>query len=987
MHLSRSSWAARTILFALVATAAQAVGGLTVARADAPPAGDVTLLPQSFPNYFLQHHPSAAHNGQGKALSSIADPANHLLFEMTGQPCNPRQPIAGENQPNVIAYDTDTYAEKGAVCVASAPTDPRFHYGWLRNQPYAYTDSPLAAVSSKSRRLFLADTYHSFGDTVGAGVSQVIVIDESPFRISAVWPLPADALPQIMGISAYGPTDDLLIFTNYGITSVGTTPGPPGAALTQISAANGAPRGPSWAPSPSDCPHALTPQYASATAYRGRDSVFIPCDRNPSTTGQSTATPAILTAHLDRPNCPGLCISQSPVVTPPPYPGFDFLMDSGSDRGFMPQLLVSTGQTSLEAFDGRVSQFLSLTNANGNAFGFDAASGRVYALGPTGITVIDGRRTPLAQGQLLPKAGGRLNNQLVSVLPADATHAYRRIVAPYTACDCAPARISVFADTMPVSSDPPATAIDANTLAGPVPAGAEVNKAFSATARGYGFHVDFVGSADQVLYNSAGPTFGGMIPFGQNNRDLMGAAVTKLNQSDGGALGQASALADGSGDTQLTYLRCTDLRSVRRCSQASSICSQLRQPPETCMLPDQPPNRPNTEQAWPFPDAVCSEPALHSTGQPQTAGIFVTTSYDDKGQPVQTIVPGSDKNAAAAVSCAVKGAGGSAMVGDQGFSEGPVSISVTSAHTQTSVTMPKATADVAVGDSRSEATGIKIDVPGVGSLDIGRVAAHGVSRAGARPGTASTTLDRQISDVTITPAGGKRQTLCGDAAQCASGLSQVLAGVNAGFAGHLAVFLPTPDDRFGGPGSKTGNGSPGGYTAVVQANLPEQNGDHQFNGMAPEEATFLPTLRIVWFDDNKQVSRIVTDLAGVQADSEYGIQALGGTEFKDTFTPDQASCAAGVTPASAGSSSSFLQACSSELLLTGGFSTSGTGHAGYSAPSEPAGGLQQLIVQVFKGFDWLRRNPAAAVQMFAFLLLLGLPMVLMARRRMLEQDQ
>ena len=43
--------------------------------------------------------------------------------------------------------------------------------------------------------------------------------------------------------------------------------------------------------------------------------------------------------------------------------------------------------------------------------------------------------------------------------------------------------------------------------------------------------------------------------------------------------------------------------------------------------------------------------------------------------------------------------------------------------------------------------------------------------------------------------------------------------------------------------------------------------------------------------------------------------------------------------------------------------------------------LGEIVTQAFGGLQWLFRNPRAAIQMFAFLMMLGMPAGLMVRRR------
>src|SRR5262249_36638858 len=155
-------------------------------------------------------------------------------------------------------------------------------------------------------------------------------------------------------------------------------------------------------------------------------------------------------------------------------------------------------------------------------------------------------------------------------------------------------------------------------------------------------------------------------------------------------------------------------------------------------------------------------------------------------------------------------------------------------------------------------------------LDIGTVSQTASARAAGRPGTTATANTVQISDVVVD---GK--SLC--SAQCS--IQQVVDTVNKQFIGVMEIARPAADPTYdrsvGGDGK--GIGSQGGYIAAVQASLPQQYGDQQFNAMSPEESSLLPALRIVVFaygDGSPNLSREVLDLAGVEVDAEMGIEVL-----------------------------------------------------------------------------------------------------------------
>jgi hypothetical protein len=200
-------------------------------------------------------------------------------------------------------------------------------------------------------------------------------------------------------------------------------------------------------------------------------------------------------------------------------------------------------------------------------------------------------------------------------------------------------------------------------------------------------------------------------------------------------------------------------------------------------------------------------------------------------------------------------------------------------------------------------------------------------------------------------------------------LQAVIEQINSAFPDVLHVDRPAPAVQFGRQPDGAPAGSPGGYEAAVRSDSLQVAADTQYNGMSTSEASMVAALRVVIYgvnDGAPNLNRIVLDLAGTEADAEDGLQV------GSPFTPDAvlsptvidqtlASTVAGVPP-------------------FGPVAGAATGGSGGSGSGPAPGGLLGVAVRAFHGLDWLVRSPGRALQMAAFLLLLGLPAVAVRRR-------
>lgn len=612
------------------------------------------------------------------------------------------------------------------------------------------------------------------------------------------------------------------------------------------------------------------------------------------------------------------------------------------------------------------------SDANGISFGIDTGTGRLYAVGADGLTIIDGRRTPVAPGVRYPEFGGKTNYVTLPVIAPDAVYSHPRLLVgfttatPFPGCAaCAEHDLTVFVDALPVTVDPPDSVVDNNTFSGTIPPGATIAATYGGTARGYGIHSDMVSGPFGAITDSVG-SIPVALPFQRAAPDLMAASVDQVVLQNGSAQASATALTDANGSTAYNTQQCSDLSSPQSCTPTlgqvpgSSSAGRATGP---------------TGQQWPFPSATCSQPGSDTLRTGSSDG-FYTTSYQSQPsappQAGQAVAPGSTTNggAHARVDCAATqpsngSAYGESRVGALHQPEGGATIDLGAA-TVTASVQPPTDASGVMTSVVSAARGIHIDLGGGNGIDIGEISQTASTHANGQKGGAAGKRDVVLGDVSYT-LNGTRTFLC--KGTCTTAVTTVAEQLNTAFPTVIHVVAPDAAPIMAG--------SPGGYEAAVQANSAEQFGDQGFNSMSAEEASLLPALRMVLYyvqDGQPNLSREVVDFAGVEADTQMGLQVFPADDgsIAPPVTVDQALDAAGV-PAS----SQFIPG-------TPGTPSSGDNGGGAAAPAAtgPLGVLEASLT----GLGWLYRSPGAALQMFAFLLLLGAPLVLISRRRWLQGD-
>jgi hypothetical protein len=776
---------------------------------------------------------------------------------------------------------------------------------------------------------------------------QVVGFDERTLKVTSVWTLPSGAGYHVNGMSVDAAHDELIVAVDDGSHNpLGPGPGlPVGVTIYtySLSAALADPNAqPRYSYKVASCQRGDNPSITPNPPFRSRalPQIVVPCTIASSVTQAATGTigqpppkTGIVTVELDASGKP----TGKESVALSPGAATSFMYDAVSDRGFL--ALDGPSGPVIFGYDGRTKQYIGRT-ATGDAgdvlvdsAGLDPRTGRVYAAGPSGIYLVDGRRTPLSVGSKFGAFGGVGQTRAIAVFPPLPGVPYTQVVAPLAnpKCDpfhsdqatsdryCTLPTLPVYADRLPITVDPPLTDLDANTFSGTFRPGDLIKTSYGANARGYGLHSDYVGNANATINNS---TFQGTAeqlkaPFASGNNDQLAAEVSRLSVADGTAQGGAAAVADGSGATTSDYHH------------------QLG------------------EQPYPFPTAECSNPGP-SGGQRETAD-----GYASGGNPDHPDMVGTSAQAHAAVDCAPTGDpgataearyAGAAPAESPGFGFGE---SRTTARVTRTATASRA-------EVTATTAGFRLDLGGGNGISIGRVTHHALAVAGGRPGTAKAERTVVLADVSATIA-GTEVVLCQGV--CPGDSLGVLAQLNALYPALLHITEPRPD-------AVLFAGTPKGYIAGVAAEAAQIYGDQGFNGMSAEESTYLPALRVVVYNDGGSNNREVIDLAGVQVDAELGIDVLAQyvPSGPPPSLPDQSDAAGATVPPTLGGSTDPNLAHVTPAVGT---------------PSSLAG---RVLRRVLDGFGWLARSPAQALRFFSLLLLLALPLLLMDRRRRWVRD-
>jgi hypothetical protein len=948
----------------------------------------------------------------------VVDPVNHYLFEM-----------------NVTAPD--------AACGTDNLTTPIYRLDYDRFTPLAKgcadqvtsfggSQVPIYAIDSTDGLFFFDDPEAS-----STGSDVLVAVSEQTLGILGSWPLPGPASGSAPGTTAdgtgidqavYGLSwnaagDQLLVLTSLDHRITNGTGALPPSGVTLLSydlggvdfATGGTPVA-AWSSSlPSQCsqPLGVYSHFGTANPYESPANpfLFVPCAQTVAAGGQSGGAVIV---RLDLTSVGG-SPTGSYLLTEVPGQSTDFYSDPGSDRGFMPT--DNNAGTAMMVYDGDLGSFVGQVavasapagginpNFGCDTFTVDPTTGRIYALGPSGLVDAVGRSTPVQPGTTYIDDGADVYEyaQSAAVLPPDAAHPETRVALarlysgghPADEPGCGESNptlpfFSAFNDSSQLPPPPlPPESVDRNTLQGPVPPGSAVSSISSGTAEAVGFRDVWTGSYGGAADTSDNNGFstlgvdGTTFPLGGGTRDLLAGWVQQAKLLNAATLGTATAFGDGNGASASGTYQCSDPAALNACGGQSGnpFLGAL-----TPGLQSFGAVAPNLGQQWPSPTASCSQPGPQDQKDVTSNGLYVTTGYQQTagGTQAQTAqVPGSIRAANSEADCAAGSSGNGVDVtgvlngADLRQGSGSPSVSVAYASGAAEVVPPTGSHGT-VSTATAITKGIEISLPTPGlTLDIGEVVQSASATAGGVARSASATDTVQVADVSVTTPDGQTHVLCQQTTACTQG---AIDQINTIDPSYLQVQLADPDHPFGSSGSRPGtekvNGSPGGYLGVVESTQPHQAYDATFNDIPASdgETAMIPGLRVTLYYDSApngsayQRDRQVLDLAPVEVDAEEGLSAVP----EGVVVP-------GTNPGSCDTTCVSQYAADTGRYVPGGLGSYGPASAGPGAPW-PLGLIKRLFKRVLEGIGLALRDPADALKFFGLLLLLGLPVVVMVRR-------
>lgn len=944
----------------LVSLALIEAGEPAVLADTAPPANTITHVGE-LANFRANAGPGADYH-----TVLFSDVRNRRFFAeneypgQTGDSCGSR----------LVAYNFDTLSKLASGCL---PTSVNM----IGGRPGAGGGSynVLGAADSVDHLLFF--TGHQVTDTQPT----MQIVDENTLKVLGNWALPAGVPPTktVAGLSWSSNGDTLLVLSD----NLDLVSGAPVVALSSVDihasmAAGGSTPVVRWQLLISQCSLGLRTAFGTADAYLTEDgsAAIVPCQLagNVNTLSEGSQTVhqgsyGIVRVEVGKCSATSATVQCPSETTVAPSPISDVIYDAVSGRAVV--TYVTASSFSLDVYDGgnvqKLPAFIGGLNASGglsSSLAFDDQTGRLYAATTTALTAIDIRRTPFAPGTVETQIHGPTFSKVLPVLSAGGAHAYPRLLVDYKHDQALPS-FGIYSDTIPVTADPPANDVDLNTKTGIAP-GTPLVVTYSGAASGFGVHADYVGGPGAVVYNNAdGPDTGASadtVRFIGGTRDLVAGWVQESHLSHGVSSASATALGDANDSTASDYAACSNTSNAGECQpQAAGISV--------------PSAAATTSQRWPYPDARCDQPGADAERSAWDGAYWNSQTPDaapsGSPQPGSTPqpLPAADAGpariggASTSVDCAaappadgvtVKGsvATSAEIAGVNTQSGGSPSLSIMGASAQT-VVQPPTQNSGATSTATADARSIRIDLPGH-TLSIGEVYQQAIATAAGVKGSAIGTDSIRISDITLD--GMELCQVC---------TPDNIAQVNSALPTLINLSEPSPDLIFGPMSGDTVPGSPGGYEAVVQANVLEQQGDGQFNVMSPAEAVIHPALRVVLYDNSSgETNRKVIDLAGAEADAEQGIDSLEQPAPPPPTPPNvilEQQAAGYVT----------------NTITVPGPAVTHNIPATDGAPN----GIVGVVEQAMTGLQYLVRSPIQALKMFLVLSVLGLPLFLMIRRR------
>lgn len=499
--------------------------------------------------------------------------------------------------------------------------------------------------------------------------------------------------------------------------------------------------------------------------------------------------------------------------------------DPEADRFYM--LSQSTLTPGVWAFDGRGSAwvgFVAADDEHTSHLGVDPRSGHLFVDSgeagndpARGLIVADGRATPISQGRVFPFT---FYNKGVVILTDPSTG---RLFLPVKGVKPGhQTDILVVADQTPTS--PPETPDDHDTLTTDVSEGANTEATYSGSLNGFGSRVALVGGTGGIT-TSTGYT------LNEQSVPLDPTPPVPMIWDHGYVLG----LPPGDRGVFLGHVGLIDVRNSGASASAQAITpdsttsndytNKQREVYKQLGASD------DNVRPWLWPAAVCADGEGKPTS-PDTSstGTVAKASCDLKN-----------------VKADARAAAGEFVVGDA-VSIGSSSFDGSSVRTA---------GEGIVTTAKALARDIRIVIPGAGTLTIGRITATARTVAHGRRGTARVQWSRDVEHLAVVDPSGNSVFSC--AKDCDT--SAIEAALREWAGAKIAIKFPTPRTR----------ATPGGAFAEVQ-----KNDAAYYDGLVVnnDETYSSPAAEILLYNDYGERSRLLIQLAAIQASSIYGISVL-----------------------------------------------------------------------------------------------------------------
>lgn len=572
------------------------------------------------------------------------------------------------------------------------------------------------------------------------------------------------------------------------------------------------------------------------------------------------------------------------------------------------------------------------------SMGVDETSGRLYArsLG-YGLMITAAAQDPVPQADIYPDLAAIGSYR---ILPDEGRDRIFLLSGSSTGAEDTADHYEIISVPPPLPVPPPDDPDQRTTQVQEAP-GRTVSQ-YGGSASGYGLRVLLARGVSGAIPSNGNDSAGDVYKninthCGFVDRELVLSRISTTELSDSSKFAKAAAV-------DLDSATVTDLKAPSRCDVFNSYGGSFY--PLTAVTPflRNPGLFASLDES--APEGLAPSGVINENIGPRTTWDYVPADCtadqaagrdagEDKSGPNSEPLVGDT-----AVSCEEDGQiSATAESRLRGGSSLPVSVS--RAVTNTSVRLDPNDGLV----SRSEA---RVENLRIGDVTIGYISNSATSYAKGRTGTART----DFAKPRIGFVDGPGVPSCD---QC--DLDQILKALNTALAGRAEFRRVTPDALFAA-------GSPGGYQAGVIKSEKQRASDNSLSG---DKSVEIPAFEMIIFNDNAVIgrSRQVIQIAGVRAESHYGIQPIGA---------DQACSSCGTTLGAPDDGSPVLSDASEVALPD-------VPNLPYENPITRF--FRQALAGALYGLRLIFANPREALTMATVWALLAGPWVAANRRRAL----